>query len=664
MATFCANDPTHPEKLRWGAEQGIAYEMRDKFREGFDYSISYPLEPTAWLPPHWRWCQLPGEGGRWRRCHVDHHGVLHTADGIVVGVLDASVGIVRSVVDTAVNVTKGVVKGGTDVVRDVTGYPKSNEKVVFVVNNSNKGFKKQSKKVVVLKDKKPHRGGSDDDGSSSDSDGSSSSSSDEGDKKSDAKVEEVKTKLAEFNISQQDIDDEAQLLHAIGEKLRVNSMEPSSAVLLSGDSEAKAAGFPVSEVHSMKCSKADCDYCGGHGGAKPMRTETGKTAWEIIEASGEHTILAGALRRMDSILALIQSDNQFTVFAPNDKAFARLGFMKASDLPSSSTRTSYEKFRDVLKNHFVKNLLDADALKYMGDHDQTLKSINRNVWKVRVLESGFIKIGDATVVKPFDQVTRNGSIVHTIDRVLVAEEPSPSRRGIPANEKETIDADVDANESLYAKWQENELAGLKFKCENAAASAAAAAAPASGGFGMLTVEADDDDQIGTRLLLSPEEANKMASEFAASSFKDDAALKAKIKDAVHNGTPLSVSFNHRYVGNLTGLQIKGQIVPEHVQNINVTLNGKKQTLESGKQAYYFDLGVAPVHPKKGVSEAKRGVARNALKIEFDKTARQYTTKLITSQLKALSEKNVHERAIAQTQLHIDRLISGALNSAN
>ena len=204
--------------------------------------------------------------------------------------------------------------------------------------------------------------------------------------------------------------------------------------------------------------------------------------------------------------------------------------------------------------------------------------------------------------------------------------------------------------NAYAKWQEQQkLAGMRFICGNAmigaseSTTATAAAAPA--------------------LRLTAEEATNVANEYAEKPLVNEAGLKASIKNAVETGAPVELEFEHKYVANMAGLQIKGAIEPALVQHVHVTLSGKTHTLPSGNKAYYFDLGIAPSSVEHGPNAEKRAVANKALKIEFNKQEMQYAPKLISKQLDLLVEGKVHEESIAATQKQLDKLICEALTPA-
>jgi uncharacterized surface protein with fasciclin (FAS1) repeats len=122
-------------------------------------------------------------------------------------------------------------------------------------------------------------------------------------------------------------------------------------------------------------------------------------------AAGTFKTLVAAVTAA-KLVDTLKSKGPFTVFAPNDEAFAKLpegtveGLIK--DIP---------KLTAVLTYHVVAGeVMAADAVKL-----KSAKTVQGQ--EVMIDASNGVKVNDATVIKA-DIVTDNG-VIHVIDRVLL-----------------------------------------------------------------------------------------------------------------------------------------------------------------------------------------------------------------------------------------------------
>jgi uncharacterized surface protein with fasciclin (FAS1) repeats len=122
-------------------------------------------------------------------------------------------------------------------------------------------------------------------------------------------------------------------------------------------------------------------------------------------AAGSFTTLVTAVKAA-GLVDTLKSKGPFTVFAPNDDAFAKLpkgtveGLLK--DIP---------KLKAVLTYHVVAGkVMAADVMKL-----KSAKTVQGQ--EVKIDTSKGVKINDATVIKA-DIVTDNG-VIHVIDKVLL-----------------------------------------------------------------------------------------------------------------------------------------------------------------------------------------------------------------------------------------------------
>lgn len=122
-------------------------------------------------------------------------------------------------------------------------------------------------------------------------------------------------------------------------------------------------------------------------------------------AAGSFKTLVTAVKAA-GLVDTLKSKGPFTVFAPNDEAFATLpkgtveGLLK--DIP---------KLKAVLTYHVVAGkVMAADVVKL-----KSAKTVQGQ--EVKIDASKGVKVNDATVVKA-DIVTDNG-VIHVIDKVLL-----------------------------------------------------------------------------------------------------------------------------------------------------------------------------------------------------------------------------------------------------
>jgi uncharacterized surface protein with fasciclin (FAS1) repeats len=129
---------------------------------------------------------------------------------------------------------------------------------------------------------------------------------------------------------------------------------------------------------------------------------------DIVETAvnaGSFTTLVAALQAAGLVDAL-KADGPFTVFAPNDEAFAKLpkGTVESllKDIP---------KLKSILLYHVVSgNILSADL-----SHNMKAKTLQGE--KVKIRTKGGVRVNEAKVITP-DIKTSNG-VIHVIDTVLL-----------------------------------------------------------------------------------------------------------------------------------------------------------------------------------------------------------------------------------------------------
>ena len=128
---------------------------------------------------------------------------------------------------------------------------------------------------------------------------------------------------------------------------------------------------------------------------------------ETAQSTGVHTALVAALTQADLVAAL-QADGPFTVFAPTDQAFTDAGI----DLATFDTPEENATLADILLYHVysgsVASTQVTDGLAVtMLNGDKATFSVT----------DGVVSVGDASVTGA-DVATTNG-IIHVIDKVLM-----------------------------------------------------------------------------------------------------------------------------------------------------------------------------------------------------------------------------------------------------
>lgn len=146
-------------------------------------------------------------------------------------------------------------------------------------------------------------------------------------------------------------------------------------------------------------------------------TGTGTDSGNIVEtaiADGRFKTLATALTKAELVDAL-QGDGPLTVFAPTDRAFAKLPEKTLATLLQPSNKG---KLQAILKYHVASGRAElSDALKAASV--ETLQGESVNV----VFVKGKVQIEDATLIDA--DIDCSNGIIHVIDSVLLPPEPKP-----------------------------------------------------------------------------------------------------------------------------------------------------------------------------------------------------------------------------------------------
>ena len=129
---------------------------------------------------------------------------------------------------------------------------------------------------------------------------------------------------------------------------------------------------------------------------------------QVASASDDFETLVAAVQAA-GLVETLQGDGPFTVFAPTDAAFARLGDDAIVSLLRPENR---DQLTAILTYHVVPGRLSAMDLR----DGQTLTTVNGETLRV-TKRDGTVMVGGATVTQA-DVYASNG-VAHVIDTVLM-----------------------------------------------------------------------------------------------------------------------------------------------------------------------------------------------------------------------------------------------------
>jgi uncharacterized surface protein with fasciclin (FAS1) repeats len=135
-----------------------------------------------------------------------------------------------------------------------------------------------------------------------------------------------------------------------------------------------------------------------------------------VEADNVTTVVS--LVKLAGLVDTLKSDGPFTVFAPNNDAFAKIDKATVESLQKPE---NVETLKTVLTYHVVPGTYTSAALKVMAEKGETLTSVQGQVLKP-VLDGGKVWIEDAmggkSAVQTADVISSNG-VTHVIESVLM-----------------------------------------------------------------------------------------------------------------------------------------------------------------------------------------------------------------------------------------------------
>jgi uncharacterized surface protein with fasciclin (FAS1) repeats len=134
---------------------------------------------------------------------------------------------------------------------------------------------------------------------------------------------------------------------------------------------------------------------------------------ETAASAGQFkTLLAAA--QAAGLADALAGPGPFTVFAPTDAAFAKLGTKTINDLLKPENK---DKLATILKYHVLSGVVKAGDVPRKATIVDTLAGSGDEGVRVRRTAKGGVRVDSARVIKA-DIVTDNG-VIHVINRVLI-----------------------------------------------------------------------------------------------------------------------------------------------------------------------------------------------------------------------------------------------------
>ena len=143
---------------------------------------------------------------------------------------------------------------------------------------------------------------------------------------------------------------------------------------------------------------------------------------ETAKADGHFTKLLEA-NQAAGTAALLTQPGPFTVFAPNDDAFAKVPADKLQALMAPAMQTM---LKVVLGNHIVTGVLDMNAIEAaLGKGDAAVAMAANNMPLIFKMDGGKLTVNGAHIVK--GPMTVANGLVYVIDTVMMPAVPLQAR---------------------------------------------------------------------------------------------------------------------------------------------------------------------------------------------------------------------------------------------
>ena len=139
---------------------------------------------------------------------------------------------------------------------------------------------------------------------------------------------------------------------------------------------------------------------------------------ETAKADGHFSQLLNA-NTLAGTTGILEGPGPFTVFAPNDDAFAKISPAKRSALMAPAMRTM---LKVTLANHVVTGLVDLDALqKALSQSDTVVVNAANTMPLIFKREGDTFTVNGARVIK--GPIRTDNGLVYVVDTVLIPAKP-------------------------------------------------------------------------------------------------------------------------------------------------------------------------------------------------------------------------------------------------
>ena len=186
--------------------------------------------------------------------------------------------------------------------------------------------------------------------------------------------------------------------------------------LLAGGGIGAAIGSMNKSNDSMSSTASVADTTDGTtvGGAKMVKTKD--IVDNAVNANNVTTLVS--LVKLAGLVDTLKGEGPFTVFAPNNDAFAKLPAATVTSLQEPAHKAA---LANILTYHVVSGTYTSAALKVMAEKGKTLTSVQGEVL-TPILEDNVLKIEDAqgnkVTIQTADVISSNG-VTHVIESVLM-----------------------------------------------------------------------------------------------------------------------------------------------------------------------------------------------------------------------------------------------------
>lgn len=180
-------------------------------------------------------------------------------------------------------------------------------------------------------------------------------------------------------------------------------------------------GFAVSDMNKNSDSKsntsmsADSDSDGVTvGGAKMVKEK------DIVDnaANADNVTTVVSLVKLADLVDTLKSDGPFTVFGPNNDAFAKLPAATVADLQKEENKAA---LANILTYHVVPGTYTSADLRVMAKKGESLTTVQGQKL-TPVLQDNMLMIqdanGDKVSIETSDVISSNG-VTHVVESVLM-----------------------------------------------------------------------------------------------------------------------------------------------------------------------------------------------------------------------------------------------------